>query len=67
MGLPMQDIHAPTIEAGPTGQARHLDNGDDSKLNLADLMARKDGAEAEMIALGSVLESVSKWGSFDTY
>lgn len=59
MGLPMQDIHAPTLEAGPTSQPRRSDDGSDSNLSLQELIARKDNVEAELTALGNVLESVS--------
>lgn len=59
MGLPMQNIHAPTIEAGPTSQVQHSDIGNTSRLSLEELIAKKGGVEAELTALGAVLESVS--------
>ena len=58
MGLPM-DMHAPTIEAGPTSQARRTDDGELATLSLNALTARKETTESELMALGNVLESVS--------
>ncbi|KAJ5032523.1 uncharacterized protein L3040_009124 [Drepanopeziza brunnea f. sp. 'multigermtubi'] len=58
MGLPlkMENLHAPTIPAGPTSGP--ITNGTQaSGLSLAQLQAKKDNLEAEIRALGSVLES----------
>lgn len=58
MGIPMNNIHAPTVASGPTSD--HQTNGINfEKLSLIDLMAEKDRIETELKALGSVLESVS--------
>lgn len=57
MGLRMDDLHAPTVASGPTSQPTA--NGTDSKRSLQELIAQKDNVEAELSALGSVLESVS--------
>ncbi|KAJ5087012.1 26S proteasome non-ATPase regulatory subunit 9 [Penicillium alfredii] len=54
MGIPMDDIHAPTVASGPTsgGVPRDL-----SKLSIVDLMQEKERIEAELSALSSVLSS----------
>ena len=58
MGLPMNNLHAPTVPSGPTsgpqGDRSALD-----RLSLMELMSRKDNVEEELKALGSVLDSVS--------
>ncbi|KAH7364147.1 26S proteasome non-ATPase-like protein regulatory subunit 9 [Rhexocercosporidium sp. MPI-PUGE-AT-0058] len=58
MGLPlrMENLHAPTIPSGPTsGPAT---NGTQTNgLTLAQLQAKKDNLEAEIRALGGVLDS----------
>ncbi|EKD15547.1 putative GTP-binding nuclear protein Ran [Drepanopeziza brunnea f. sp. 'multigermtubi' MB_m1] len=52
----MENLHAPTIPAGPTSGP--ITNGTQaSGLSLAQLQAKKDNLEAEIRALGSVLES----------
>jgi 26S proteasome non-ATPase regulatory subunit 9 len=59
MGLPMNNLHAPTILSGPTSGSQ----GDRSaldRLTLMELILRKDNLEAELKALGSVLDSVSQ-------
>lgn len=56
MGLRMDDIHAPTVASGPT--SRPTANGTTKKLTFSDLAAQKDNIEAELAALGSVLDSV---------
>jgi hypothetical protein len=59
MGLPMNNLHAPTVPSGPTsgpqGDRSALD-----RLSLMELISRKDNLEAELKALGSVLDSVSR-------
>lgn len=52
----MDDIHAPTVPSGPTSQLHS--NGTGGKKTLQELIARKDNLEAELSALGSVLDSV---------
>lgn len=57
MGIPlrMENLHAPTVPSGPTTT---LPNGSDTRgLSFAQLQAKKDNIEAEIRALGSVLES----------
>ncbi|KAF2170272.1 hypothetical protein M409DRAFT_19875 [Zasmidium cellare ATCC 36951] len=51
----MDDLHAPTVASGPT--SRPTANGTDSKRSLQELIAQKDNLEAELSALGSVLDS----------
>ncbi|KAK3645387.1 putative 26S proteasome regulatory subunit [Elasticomyces elasticus] len=55
MGLRMPDLHAPTVASGPTSQG--YANGTGNVLTLPQLMAKKDNLEAELSALGSVLDS----------
>lgn len=56
MGLRMDDLHAPTVSSGPTSQA--TTNGTDKKQSLQELISQKENVEAELSALGSVLDSV---------
>ncbi|KAK1087804.1 putative 26S proteasome regulatory subunit [Friedmanniomyces endolithicus] len=51
----MPDLHAPTVISGPTSQ--NTANGTERKLTLPQLMAKKEDLEAELSALGSVLDS----------
>jgi len=57
MGLRMDDLHAPTIPSGPSSQP--TTNGTSKKQSLQELSAQKENLEAELSALGSVLDSVS--------
>lgn len=58
MGLKiMDDIHAPTVASGPT--SRPTANGTEKKQSLQEIIAQKENVEAELSALGSVLDSVS--------
>ena len=59
MGLPltMNNIHAPTVPSGPT--TARTTNGNSQHLSFAELQRKKDNMEAELSALGSVLDSVS--------
>ena len=58
MGLPiMDDIHAPTVASGPTN-GRTSSGIALEKLSLTELIKQKDNIEAELKALGSVLDSV---------
>lgn len=53
----MENLHAPTIPSGPT-----TSNGGGIRtegLTLPELQLKKEAMEAELRALGSVLESVS--------
>lgn len=58
MGLPMDDLHTPTVPSGPTTRS-HGDDGSLSKLTLIELIHRRDRLEEELRALSSVLDSVS--------
>ncbi|KAI1310482.1 hypothetical protein F5Y03DRAFT_346463 [Xylaria venustula] len=57
MGLPlrMENLHAPTIPSGPI--SRPLTNGNAKQLSFAELQQKKDNMEAELKALGGVLDS----------
>ncbi|KAF2864822.1 26S proteasome non-ATPase regulatory subunit 9 [Massariosphaeria phaeospora] len=56
MGLLMDDIHAPTVSSGPTSSG--YSNGvPKAQLSLQELIAEKDRVEAELKALGQVLDS----------
>lgn len=57
MGLRMnQDLHAPTVGSGPTSHPTA--SGGDKQRSLQELIAEKENIEAELSALGSVLDSV---------
>jgi hypothetical protein len=58
MGIPMDDLHTPTVASGPTTDARTADEKYSKKLSLLELMSEKDRVEGELKALGSVLDSV---------
>lgn len=56
----MDDIHAPTVSSGPTTNG--YSNGvPKEQLSLQELIAEKDRVEAELKALGQVLDSVSRY------
>lgn len=52
----MDSLHAPTIPSGPT--TAPTANGRAGHLTIAELQRKKDDLEAELRALGGVLESV---------
>lgn len=56
MGLPMDNLHSPTVASGPTSSTAA--NGSAQQLSLMELIAEKDRVESELSALGSVLDSV---------
>ena len=58
MGLPlrMNNLHAPTVPSGPTSHA--ATNGNTGHLSFLELQRKKDDLEAELQALGGVLDSV---------
>lgn len=56
MGLRMDDLHAPTVASGPSSQP--ATNGIEKQQSLQELIAQKENLEAELSALGSVLDSV---------
>lgn len=60
MGLPMEDVHTPTVASGPTSNGA-LRDGVEEGASLTELIAKKDSIESELSALGSVLDSVSIW------
>ncbi|TRX97691.1 hypothetical protein FHL15_001446 [Xylaria flabelliformis] len=51
----MDNIHAPTVPSGPS--SRPLANGNVKQLSFAELQQKKDNMEAELKALGGVLDS----------
>ncbi|CAK7263509.1 putative 26S proteasome regulatory subunit [Sporothrix epigloea] len=51
----MNNIHAPTVPAGPT--TARAANGNSKQLSFAELQKKKDNMEAELSALSSVLTS----------
>ncbi|KAJ8107729.1 hypothetical protein ONZ43_g6641 [Nemania bipapillata] len=51
----MDNLHAPTVPSGPS--SRPLANGDVKQLSFAELQQKKDNMEAELKALGGVLDS----------
>ncbi|PPJ61253.1 hypothetical protein CBER1_06731 [Cercospora berteroae] len=55
MGLRMDDLHAPTVGSGPTSQAASSSQG--AKKSFQELITQKQNLEAELSALGSVLDS----------
>ncbi|PNP50127.1 hypothetical protein THARTR1_09116 [Trichoderma harzianum] len=52
----MDTLHAPTVPSGPTSNFTQR-NGDAGKQSFAELQRKKDDMEAELKALGSVLDS----------
>lgn len=58
MGLNMDNIHNPSVPSGPTTNQDTSNAEGPNKVSLMDLMAQKEGIEAELSALGSVLDSV---------
>ncbi|KAH8160661.1 hypothetical protein CIB48_g7576 [Xylaria polymorpha] len=57
----MDNIHAPTVPSGPS--SRPVANGNVTQLSFAELQQKKDNLEAELKALGGVLDSVRLLGS----
>lgn len=53
----MDDIHAPTVSSGPTSTG-HSNGVTKDQLSLQELIAEKERVEAELKALGQVLDSV---------
>lgn len=52
----MENLHAPTVPSGETTAS--ITNGDAGHLSFAELQRKKDDVEAELKALGGVLDSV---------
>ncbi|KAH6671262.1 26S proteasome non-ATPase-like protein regulatory subunit 9 [Halenospora varia] len=59
MGLPlrMENLHAPTVPSGPTSGTASTNGVQTAGLSFNQLQAKKDNIEAEIKALGSVLQS----------
>ena len=53
----MDDIHAPTVSSGPVSGG-YTNGVSKEQLSLQELIAEKDRVEAELKALGQVLDSV---------
>lgn len=53
----MDDIHAPTVSSGPT-TGGYSNGVPKEQLSLQELIAEKERTEAELKALGQVLDSV---------
>jgi 26S proteasome non-ATPase regulatory subunit 9 len=51
----MENLHAPTVPSGPS--SRPITNGNAAHLSFAELSQKKENMEAELKALGGVLES----------
>ena len=52
----MNNLHAPTVPSGPT--TARATNGGAAHLSFTELQRKKEGMEAELTALSSVLDSV---------
>jgi 26S proteasome non-ATPase regulatory subunit 9 len=55
----MENLHAPTVPSGPTS-APTTNGTSTNGSSFAQLQAKKDNIEAEIRALGGVLESVCR-------
>ena len=58
MGLHMDDIHTPSVSAGPTSGGGSSKIDEDRELPLMELISEKQRVEEELSTLGSVLDSV---------
>lgn len=54
----MDTLHAPTVPSGPTRTV--ITNGHTGPTGFVELQRKKDGIEAELKALGAVLDSVCR-------
>ena len=54
----MDDIHTPTVPSGPTTGQTTTNGVASDKLAIMDLISEKTRVEDELLALGSVLDSV---------
>ena len=54
----MDDLHAPTVASGPTTNGTTNGVSKDA-MSLRELVAEKDRVQEELMALSSVLDSVS--------
>ncbi|KAL8766512.1 MAG: hypothetical protein Q9209_006728 [Squamulea sp. 1 TL-2023] len=57
MGIPMDDIHSPTVQSGPSSTHPSNSGIRAGGTSLQDLIAEKTQAEAELKALSGVLDS----------
>jgi 26S proteasome non-ATPase regulatory subunit 9 len=57
MAARMENLHAPTVPSGPTSHPTANGTQTDG-LSFSQLQSKKDGLEAEIRALSSVLDSV---------
>jgi 26S proteasome non-ATPase regulatory subunit 9 len=57
MGIPMDDIHTPSVASGPVSGS-HANGISEDDMGLDQLMAEKERLESELKALSSVLDSV---------
>ncbi|KAL9628020.1 MAG: hypothetical protein Q9204_006167 [Flavoplaca sp. TL-2023a] len=60
MGLPMDDIHTPTIPSGPASTHTSGSDNHPQATSLQNLIAEKARTEAELKALSSVLDSLTE-------
>ena len=60
----MENLHAPTVPSGPTSAPANDNQFRTNGLTFAELQQKKDNLEAEIKALGSVLESVGLTDGF---
>lgn len=51
----MSNLHTPTVPSGPTSRA--VTNGHAARMSYPELLRRKEDLEAELKALGAVLDS----------
>lgn len=67
MGLSynMENLHAPTVPSGPTTAPSNDNQLRTNGLTLVELQVKKDNLEAEIKALGSVLQSVWQFEAFE--
>ena len=59
MGIPMANIHLPSVASGPTSNGGLATTVMPDPLSLRELIAEKDRVESELRALSSVLSSVN--------
>lgn len=59
MGMPMMDIHAPSVASGERSDSDLPHGVASDKSSLMELIAEKDRVDSELRALSSVLKSVS--------
>jgi hypothetical protein len=66
MGIPMEDIHSATTSTAANGSnIRAEGSATSSREGILELMKQKDYLEAELTALGQVLDSVKLQASIE--